>query len=463
MWNIWAISILLCGTHLTISDSESIRLGSLRSYEKITQQNEKQVIDHSRRIKQQKMQAIEFPFLISTITKPKIVEYNLTKNYVIGSWPTINAPDKDIFEPMPTPMAFQHPAHGSYQLPVTVPGQHFLATTNDDQAAGAWTRALPISSILSQEKRQIQRKPGEELGLPVRSSPEVQIAQKSDTVRLPKMLAEHNLTLNPFYIDEEYFDKEKREYLYALGPEVQHVSISKYVNVSLGRTARLKCFTYNVPNVSVSWIRHNDVNILSLNQLLYTKDTRVSVMVTPDMDEWELQIRDVKKEDEGQYECQVNTNPLSQLLASLSVTKSYAEIPGDQELFMAEKSFLNLTCLIHSVETPEGVFWRHKEKLLSTSASESITVSPFIRTSASTFSTSLSVWLTSPDQSGHYHCIPTNTEKATVMLHVLDGDMLRAMYSNCSRSLHQSFPSLLSSFTIHLLQVLLFVRYSIHC
>ena len=84
---------------------------------------------------------------------------------------------------------------------------HFQATTNDDQAAGAWTRALPISSILSQEKRQIQRKPGEELGLPVRSSPEVQIGQKSDTVSLPKITAEHYLTLNHFHNDEDNFGK----------------------------------------------------------------------------------------------------------------------------------------------------------------------------------------------------------------------------------------------------------------
>jgi hypothetical protein len=49
--------------------------------------------------------------------------------------------------------------------------------------------------------------------------------------------------------------------------------------------------------------------------------------------------------------------------ANAIFSESYAEIPGDQELFMAEKSFLNLTCLIHSVETPQGVFWRHKEKV----------------------------------------------------------------------------------------------------
>ena len=53
---------------------------------------------------------------------------------------------------------------------------------------------------------------------------------------------------------------------------------------------------------------------------IYIQDTRVSVMVTPNMDEWELQIRDVRKEDEGKYECQVNTNPLSQMVATLSVT-----------------------------------------------------------------------------------------------------------------------------------------------
>ena len=44
-------------------------------------------------------------------------------------------------------------------------------------------------------------------------------------------------------------------------------------------------------------------------------------------------------------------------------SESFTEIEGDQELFMAEKSFLNLTCLIHSVETPEGVFWRHTDKV----------------------------------------------------------------------------------------------------
>ena len=43
----------------------------------------------------------------------------------------------------------------------------------------------------------------------------------------------------------------------------------------------------------------------------------------------------------------------------------------------------------------------------------------------------------------------------------LTGDMLRAMYSNCSRSLHQSFPSLLSTFAITLLMALISSWHSI--
>ena len=67
---------------------------------------------------------------------------------------------------------------------------------------------------------------------------------------------------------------------------------------------------------------------------------------------------------------------------------------------MAEKSFLNLTCIIHSVETPHGVYWRHNNQLLTSQADGLLTVSPLARRSNTTFSISLSVWLTSTRQSG---------------------------------------------------------------
>merc|ERR1711997_1399070 len=139
--------------------------------------------------------------------------------------------------------------------------------------------------------------------------------------------------------------------------------------------------------------------------------------------------------DGGLYQCQVNTNPLSQMMTRLSVTKSFTTIQGDQEVFMAEKSFLNLTCIIQSVARPQGVYWRHNNQLLASQSDGLVTVSPLSRRSNTTFSISLAVWLTSTRQSGNYQCVPTNTKQAAVLVHVLDGDMLRAMYSN-SNSRH---------------------------
>ena len=59
--------------------------------------------------------------------------------------------------------------------------------------------------------------------------------------------------------------------------------------------------------------------------LTLLQDQRVSVHVTGDMLEWKLVIDDVTEEDACHYECQVNTNPLSQLKAVLRVTSMFNE------------------------------------------------------------------------------------------------------------------------------------------
>ena len=39
------------------------------------------------------------------------------------------------------------------------------------------------------------------------------------------------------------------------------MSITKYVDINEGRTARLKCYTLNVPNVTVSTTKDNNLNM----------------------------------------------------------------------------------------------------------------------------------------------------------------------------------------------------------
>ena len=109
-------------------------------------------------------------------SKSRIVEYNLTRNYLGGSWLTINTQDKAVYEPLPTPLGL---------------GQDI---TNYKEET--WTKA---TRLRTQEKLQSDQK-----------------------VRMPKIMDEQNMTINPYYIDEEYFDKDKREYLSSLGPEGEY-------------------------------------------------------------------------------------------------------------------------------------------------------------------------------------------------------------------------------------------------
>ena len=59
----------------------------------------------------------------------------------------------------------------------------------------------------------------------------------------------------------------------------------------------------------VSWVRHNDVGLISVGKFQYIRDPRFKIVHAPRSQEWLLVIRAVRFGDEGPYECQVNTEP----------------------------------------------------------------------------------------------------------------------------------------------------------
>ena len=59
----------------------------------------------------------------------------------------------------------------------------------------------------------------------------------------------------------------------------------------------------------MSWIRHRDLNLLTVGQVAYTHDARFSAVVAPASDNWSLSISAVQTRDEGVYECQIGTTP----------------------------------------------------------------------------------------------------------------------------------------------------------
>merc|ERR1719317_1143882 len=65
--------------------------------------------------------------------------------------------------------------------------------------------------------------------------------------------------------------------------------------------------------MQVSWIRAEDVSVLSVGHLAFSSDKRISVVQVPrprlSASDWNLSIAGATLEDDGMYECQVNTEP----------------------------------------------------------------------------------------------------------------------------------------------------------
>lgn len=227
-----------------------------------------------------------------------------------------------------------------------------------------------------------------------------------------------------------------------LGPRPTSTSLPPYidipgspnVSVSVGRTATLKCKTVNLIKKSakltsifdllVSWLRHKDVNLLSVGTYLYTKDPRMMVSEDLSRGEWELRITEIRHSDAGSYECQINTNPLLSHTIVLTVVEPYTEIFGDSldntnNLYIDIRSILNLTCVVYSPEVPAAIFWKHNGKLLDIGGEEDGTIQTIAGKGGSPTRSYLSLALTDIKQSGTYQCSPSNTGSDEVEVHIV--------------------------------------------
>lgn len=60
--------------------------------------------------------------------------------------------------------------------------------------------------------------------------------------------------------------------------------------VMVGSVAYLKCRVHNIGNKTVSWVRHLDINLLSVGTTVYTTDARFQAMHDADTEEWTLKV-----------------------------------------------------------------------------------------------------------------------------------------------------------------------------
>jgi len=93
----------------------------------------------------------------------------------------------------------------------------------------------------------------------------------------------------------------------------QFMKINRNISVMVGETAFLPCRVKNLDKYTVSWIRADDVTVISVGHLAFTSDERISVVQVPrprlSASDWNLSIKNTNLTDDGMYECQVNTDP----------------------------------------------------------------------------------------------------------------------------------------------------------
>ena len=73
--------------------------------------------------------------------------------------------------------------------------------------------------------------------------------------------------------------------------------------------------------LKVSWIRRrgSEMSLLTTEQLVFSADSRFSVLHRERDSSWSLVIRSVQERDGGEYLCQVNTHPPASLVVRLLV------------------------------------------------------------------------------------------------------------------------------------------------
>nr|XP_034195858.1 neurotrimin-like isoform X2 [Osmia lignaria] len=198
-------------------------------------------------------------------------------------------------------------------------------------------------------------------------------------------------------------------------------NIPTNITAQLGSHAYLPCKVRQLGNKSVSWVRRRDSHILSVDRNMFIPDERFQALFVDASDTWTLQVKYVQARDEGEYECQISTDPKKSHIIKLNVVVPKIEIIGDRDMYVKTGSTVAIRCVIkQSLEGPFYVFWYHEgDRVLDYQLNKiDIQTEKIDHDTVS----SLVIHKAKREDSGNYTCSPSSLDSASVQLHVLNGE-----------------------------------------
>ncbi|XP_050689676.1 zwei Ig domain protein zig-8-like [Eriocheir sinensis] len=212
------------------------------------------------------------------------------------------------------------------------------------------------------------------------------------------------------------------------GPRVDQ-GHSGNVSSVLGGRASLRCRVLNRGNHTVSWIRHRDLHLLTVDHYTYTTDQRFQALHEPSTGDWVLLVGWVQQRDAGVYECQIGTTPPTSHFVTLGVMEPRTIILGGGDLHVNTGSTINLTCLVlHHARPPDAITWVHQGKEVHyASARGGVSV---VTEAGEVSRSALLVQRATLTDAGNYTCQPKGAASATARVHVIHGEHRAAMHGN---------------------------------
>ncbi|XP_013138818.1 PREDICTED: lachesin-like [Papilio polytes] len=132
------------------------------------------------------------------------------------------------------------------------------------------------------------------------------------------------------------------------------------VTVVVGRDAYLTCNVENLQNYMVAWLRVDTQTILTVGQLVVTKNPRVGVLSGPHS--CTLTLKDVRQSDVGRYMCQLNTDPMivQEHQLQVYVPPEIVDSNSTGEVIVAEGGSVALHCTASGSPQP-NITWRRED------------------------------------------------------------------------------------------------------
>ncbi|XP_015113254.1 opioid-binding protein/cell adhesion molecule homolog [Diachasma alloeum] len=183
------------------------------------------------------------------------------------------------------------------------------------------------------------------------------------------------------------------------------------VTAPVGRDAVLECVVEHLSNYKVAWLQVNTQTILTIAIHVITKNHRIAVTHS-DHRAWYLHIKDVKESDQGDYMCQINTDPMLSQVGHLKVVvpPDILDYPTSTDMVVREGSNVSLRCEATGSPAP-NIIWKREsgEKIaLATDEEVSSVNGPF-----------LNITRVNRLHMGAYLCIASNGVPPTVSKRIM--------------------------------------------